>query len=123
MDDDLHDHDGAYTIVNCDHYDVAILTGCGGLPSLDLFDDNVDVEVRFKDGRFYAATFFTVENLKSLFAKFRHTGEFNSGLYFSCPDMVMVETFSAQNILETVASLVKADRLGIVFKLHIQDED
>jgi hypothetical protein len=43
--------------------------------------DNIDIEVRFADGRRYAATFFTIENLCQLFRKNQTTGECAGGIY------------------------------------------
>lgn len=122
MENDADDNDGAYTIITGDSYDVAILAGSEGLRSLDQTNDNVDVEVRFKDGRFYSATFFTIENLQSLFVGNKSTGEFASGLFFWCPDMIIVERLNARVIVDTVAELVMSDRLRDAFKVHIQDD-
>ncbi len=37
-------------------------------------DDNVDIEVKLKDGRRYTATVFTIRNIETLFAKSKVTG-------------------------------------------------
>jgi len=52
-----------------------------GLEGVDPADDNVDVEVTFDDGSRYAGTFFTLNNLRSLFEKNERTGECKGGLY------------------------------------------
>jgi hypothetical protein len=77
-----------------------------GLDGVDSIDDNVDVEVEFADGSRYAATFFTLKNLESLFKKNERTGECKGGLYLWASDMVIVLTLSEATIDETVAELV-----------------
>jgi hypothetical protein len=96
-------------------YDLAILTGT---KSLDSDNDNVDVEVRFKDGKLYTATFFTLQNIKSLFEKNKRTGECFSGLYFSCNDMVIVEKLTVEVIAEVVKKLVQENTLQHEFVLQ-----
>ena len=77
-----------------------------GLEGVDPADDNVDVEVRFDDGSRYAGTFFTLNNLRSLFEKNERTGECKGGLYLWASDMVIVRELSEVSIYETVADLI-----------------
>lgn len=77
-----------------------------GLDGVDPADDNVDVEVRFEDGPRYATTFFTLNNLRSLFAKNERTGECKNGLYLWASDMVILKELSEVSISETVANLI-----------------
>lgn len=104
-----------YVIFPNETYDLAILIG---IDKLNSDDDNVDVEVRFKDGKLYTATFFTLQNIKTLFEKNKRTGECFSGLYFSCDDMVIVEKLTVEIIAETVEKLIKEDELQYVFVLQ-----
>ena len=54
-------------------------------------NDNVDVEVIFKNNDRYAATFFTVKNIQYLLDTYKITGKCCSGLYMWAADMVIVE--------------------------------
>ena len=77
-----------------------------GLDGVDPVEGNVDLEVRFDDGSRYAATFFTLNNLRSLFEKNEQTGECKGGLYLWASDMVIVREITAASISETVADLI-----------------
>jgi hypothetical protein len=58
------------------NYEIAIVEGSNGI---DPYNDNVDVEVSFPDGRRYSATFFTLENVGALMNRYRETGECRGG--------------------------------------------
>jgi hypothetical protein len=77
-----------------------------GLKWVDPKDGNADLEVRFEDGSRYAATFFTLKNLRSLFEKNEQTGECKDGLYLWASDMVIVKELTEAGISETVADLI-----------------
>jgi hypothetical protein len=77
-----------------------------GLEGIDRVDDNVDLEVRFDDGSRYAATFFTLDNLRSLFAKNEQTGECGGGVYFWASNMVILKQLTEASIALTVAELI-----------------
>ncbi len=87
-----------------------------GLDGVDPADDNIDVEVTFDDGSRYAATFFTLENLRSLFEKNERTGEFVGGLYLWASDMVIVRELTEASIAETIADLIKKLYFDIAFQ-------
>src|SRR5436309_2781589 len=86
-----------------------------GLEGVDPADDNVDLEVRFGDGSRYAATFFTLNNLRSLFEKNQRTGECKGGLYLWASDMVILKELSQDSISETVADLIAHDEFEGAF--------
>ena len=48
-------------------FDIRILSN----EKLNEKDDNVDVEIILSDGKIFSATFFTIENIKTLFKKNR----------------------------------------------------
>ena len=77
-----------------------------GLRWVDPADGNADLEVRFEDGSRYAATFFTLNNLRLLFEKNEQTGECKDGLYLWASDMVIVKELTEVSIAETVADLI-----------------
>jgi hypothetical protein len=60
---------------------------------LNPLDDNVDVEVQLKSGERYFASFFTIENLRTLMKRHEISGECNYGTYIRCPDMVVAKNF------------------------------
>jgi hypothetical protein len=76
-----------------------------GAEPLNADDDNIDVEVCCSDGTRWGATFFTLRNLQWIFEKNAQTGECADGLYFNCPDLVIVRRLDPESIAATVASL------------------
>jgi hypothetical protein len=89
-------------------------------PLDDVADDNVDIEVQLADGSRWAATVFTVDNLRSLMKKWRSTGE-QSGLYVWAPDMIVVERLSDGCLRDLVDELVAEGELQ--HRLMLLDED
>jgi hypothetical protein len=77
-----------------------------GLKHVDPADGNADLEVRFEDGSRYAATFFTLNNLRLLFEKNEQIGDCKDGLYLWASDMVIVKELTEMSISETVADLI-----------------
>lgn len=102
-----------YIVIPKEDFDIAILTGSG--LSIDKIDENVDVEIRYKDGQLLTATFFTLQNIKSLFEENKKTGECRDGLYFYCTDMILVEELTVENIVKTVEDLIKDGFLESAF--------
>lgn len=87
-------------------------------------DDNVDVEVVFETGETYTATFFTVENLRSLLRKNRRTGECRNGLYTWAVNMIVVEQLTPQGIAEVVSDLIDTREFTVAFAgPHFADPD
>ncbi len=93
-------------------YAIRVLAGSDGI---DAINDNVDVEVCFQDGARYAATFFTLENLRHLFENYRRTGECRSGLYLWASNMIVVERLTLETITETVGHLLTEKELEMAF--------
>jgi hypothetical protein len=118
MENNSYVENKVYLIFPNSDYDVAILTGS---EELNAKNDNVDVEVRFKNGELYTASFFTIENIASLFEKNKGTGECLSGLYFSSSDMVIVKIITFENIVNIVNGLIKEKSLFDLFKLQSSD--
>lgn len=82
---------------------------------LDLLDDNVDVEVILDNGDRYSATFFTLQNIKSLMMRYQKTGECYSGLYFWASDMIIVEELHPDIINKTIQDLIKSNEFFTCF--------
>lgn len=70
-----------------------------------VLDDNVDVEVEDEDGVRWTATFFTLENARTLLRRWARTGECGGGLYLWAPDLILVEVVSDDVIRRTVEAL------------------
>ncbi len=85
-----------------------------GVDDLDPINNNVDLEVHFDDGRRYGATFFTPRNLQYIIEKDAGT-EWDDGPYVWSPYMVVVRDLCPQTIAETVAHLIRSERLDQVF--------
>jgi hypothetical protein len=81
--------------------------------------DNLDIEVRFVDGRRYGATFFTTKNIDILFKKNRATGECAGGLYLWSANMIIVEELSMDVIERTVDDLMKQEEFEKSFSLLV----
>lgn len=91
-------------------YEVLVLNGIQ-----DAIDDNVDVEVRFTDGRRFSATFITVANVKALLRRFQDTGECAHGSYFWAADMIVVPELSLDLVCRTVADLIEQEHFEQAF--------
>jgi len=72
----------------------------------DIHDDNIDVEVELPGGRRFVATFFTLQNIHSLFNKNLETGECSGGLYLWAADMILVKDLNLGTISATISSLL-----------------
>lgn len=108
-------HADGYVVVATPDYDVALLVG---IPPPDPLDANVDVEVRFKDGHLYTATFFTLKNLESIFRKNKLTGECNRGTYLYAVNMIIVESMEPDLIVETIKDLISNNEFKHAFASH-----
>lgn len=95
-----------------DNYELAIVSGSG---EIDPSNDNVDVEVWFPDGRRYSATFFTLENLRSLMNRYQNTGECKGGLYLWAKDMMIVSELTREAIEATVEDLLHTGEFSSAF--------
>jgi hypothetical protein len=113
-------HYVGFTTRHSSEYSIFIFEDSAGL---DPIDDNVDVEVMFRDGRRYAATFFSLANLRTLFDGNRASGECAGGLFFWAKHMVIVLELTAQTIETTVAHLIDTGELFEVFEGPLTDED
>ncbi len=70
-------------------------------------DDNVDVEVKFSDGSRFTATFFTLNNLRSLFEKNKQTGECCKGKYLWATEMILVECLDESTMETAIRGLLR----------------
>ncbi|HVH11591.1 MAG TPA: hypothetical protein VM759_00995 [Longimicrobium sp.] len=91
----------------------------GPIDAIDPENDNVDVYVRFEDGRSFSAAFFTPANIARLLDRYRVTGECSRGLYFWSVNMIVITTLTEDGIRETVADLLATGEFNSAFA---QDE-
>jgi len=78
-------------------------------------DGNVDVFVRFRDGREYVATFFTLENLRVLMEGYRKTGENANGSYVWSTQMIVVEALAMDIVDRAVRDLLSSGDFEVAF--------
>ena len=83
---------------------------------IDPSDDNVDVFVEFESGLRFVATFFTLENIRSLMATYRETGERAHGLYLWSSYMIVVERLTKANVERVVADLIESGEFASAFE-------
>ncbi len=78
-------------------------------------DDNVDVEVVFKNGKRYVATMFTLDNIHTLMDRCKESGECAYGLYIWATDMIILRELSISTIRETVKAMILSHELEVAF--------
>jgi len=81
----------------------------------NISDDSVDVVVHFGDGSRYSATFFTVENIRSLLKSYRASGECASGKYLWAANMIVIESLDLSTIEVAVADLIRTGEFTRAF--------
>jgi phosphoribosylformimino-5-aminoimidazole carboxamide ribotide isomerase len=101
------------------NFTISIYTGWDELKSND---NNLDVHVFLDSGEHYVATFFTLENLKTLMTHYETSGECNSGQYFCDSDMIIVRQITEKVLLETVQDMLDHNELDWAFSL-VEDDD
>ena len=83
---------------------------------IDPQDDNVDVFVEFDSGERFVATFFTLDNLRSIMSEYRATGECAGGLYLWSTHMIIVERLTKPNVDRVIADLMETDEFTAAFE-------
>jgi hypothetical protein len=84
--------------------------------TVDPVDDNIDVIVHFEDGTSYAASFFTLANIKRIQDGYSETGECSHGLYFWAAHMVIIESLTWANVESAVSDLIKSGEFKRAFE-------
>ena len=79
--------------------------------------DNVDVVVKFADGRKYGATFFTLRSIEELMENWSTTGECGSGFYFWSRHPIVVRSLSQASVAFTIESLLASGEFEGAFEL------
>ncbi|OLR91246.1 hypothetical protein [Actinokineospora bangkokensis] len=68
--------------------------------------ENADAWVTVPDGSTWTITFLTYAELGRLLAWWERTGESLSGLYFTCPDLVLTTRPGVEPLFEAVREMV-----------------
>jgi hypothetical protein len=89
--------------------------------AVDPVVDNVDVIVHFEDGSRYAATFFTLANLRRIQEQYRETGECENGLYFWASRMIVIESLTWTNVESAISDLIKSGEFEGAFEGPLPD--
>ncbi len=98
--------------------DYLITIFSGASDPIDEDDDNLDIQVSTGDGEYYTATFFTLKNLETLFRKNAVSGDFASGSFFFCRDMIIVKKLNVETVKQVVSKLIERDELATAFDRH-----
>jgi len=104
--------------IDGNNYQIVVLTSAS---AINPDNDNVDIEVIFDSGKRYVATFFTLDNIRSLMDKYKETQECKGGLYFWASDMVVVRKLSREIIHETVEDLILTGEIEHAFSSPLPD--
>lgn len=79
--------------------------------TLNLHNDNVDIEVILEDGQTFSATLFTRANIDMLLDKYKKSGECANGIYFWAADLILVNDLKEMTIKTVVADLIDSGEL------------
>jgi hypothetical protein len=78
-------------------------------------NDNEDIIISYK-GQRYSATVFTLENIKSIIDRHAVSGECANGLYFYCPDLIIVKNLKRATILDTISNIISEGEIDLALK-------
>ena len=104
--------DKSYITVQHNGYKLTIYSG---IAPLDPDNDNVDVQVTFRNGDSFVATFFTLQNIDILMKHYQKTGECAAGSYFWASNMIIVQKLTEQTICEAIDNLLAEEEFESVF--------
>lgn len=79
--------DSIYHVVRTTHFTARFLLGADDQAATV---ENVDAHITASDGTKWSATFMTPEEISRILDRWTDTGEYLSGHYFRCPDLVIV---------------------------------
>ncbi|MFJ4714356.1 hypothetical protein [Streptomyces sp. NPDC088785] len=90
--------------VHTEHFEAAFLPDAD--EDLDAVDD-VDVEVRLRDGSRWSATMCTVGRVETLMKRWAASGEALGGRYFWCSDGLIVRDAGISNMTQVLTGLIE----------------
>ncbi len=83
---------------------------------IDILDDHTDVIVRLKSGETYASSFFSYQNVATLTAANRLSGDCLSGTFFWKNNMLLVEDIGKNTVERVVRFLIDEGDFTTIFK-------
>ncbi|MFF7878367.1 hypothetical protein [Streptomyces sp. SH5] len=90
--------------VHTEHFEAAFLPDAD--EDLDAVND-IDVEVRLRDGSRWSAIMCTVGHVETLMERWAASGEALGGLYFWCADGLIVRDAGISNMIQVLTGLVE----------------
>ena len=69
--------------------------------------ENVDAYVRLVDGSRWSATVISLPEIARIMERWRATGEYLGGRYFTCPDLVIVREGGIANIIDAFKEIMR----------------
>jgi hypothetical protein len=69
--------------------------------------ENVDAVLTLEDGSRWSATVLSLAEITALMERWRESGEYLSGRYFTCPDLVIVREAGVSNIAEVFSEILR----------------
>ncbi|WP_280435103.1 hypothetical protein [Nocardia carnea] len=76
--------------------------------------DNIDVMITLNDGSRRSATILTLDRIWAIMQRWQESGEYASGTYFTCPDLVIVRKAGIPAIMEVLDYVVANDPDSLV---------
>jgi hypothetical protein len=70
--------------------------------------ENVDAELILPDGTRWSATFMTLHAIEQVMNRWKETGEYSTGAYFQCPDLVIVPEGGVTAMLVAFNAIIDA---------------
>ncbi|MFJ9417713.1 hypothetical protein ACIRPT_26600 [Streptomyces sp. NPDC101227] len=95
--------DGPWYRVHTEQFEAMFLLDAD--EDLDAVND-IDVEVRLRDGSRWSATICTVGRVETLMERWATSGEALGGRYYWCPDGLIIRDAGISNMVEILAGLV-----------------
>ncbi|MFD7658040.1 hypothetical protein ACFV4N_29055 [Actinosynnema sp. NPDC059797] len=72
--------------------------------------ENVDAELILPDGTRWSVTFMTLRAIEQVMSRWKETGEYFSGAYFHCPDLVIIPKGGLTVMLDSFEKIIDSGR-------------
>jgi len=80
--------------------------------------EDVDAELRLLDGTRWSASFMTLGAIGTVMSRWRKTGEYGGGVFFQCPDLVIVPQPGVAAMVEAFRAIVTEGSQGTLGRLE-----
>lgn len=94
-----------------------ILFMLGADDRVDTVED-VDAELRLPDGSRWSATCMTLGAIDGVLNRWKETGEYGGGVYFQCPDLVIIPKPGVAVMVEAFRAIMMEGPKGILSRLE-----